>query len=244
MTSERKSAASRMNGSRSCGPRSAAGKKVASRNALRHGLAAITHRRPASPQQIDGIAQAICGQVEDAGLHSQAQMIAANMLALHAIREQQIAVIERLREPTAIALAKGDNSLELATARAMQAWIAYREIEACLPQVLEKYKYEMFAPEENSKQERIWFEDYDEFVPIRLKAILEEPDPEQERIAFEVVKKQIEDQERDDYDAVEAAIPDLIRLERYERRAWSRQKRAIREFIALHFDRNNRTSAA
>jgi hypothetical protein len=52
------------------------------------------------------------------------------------------------------------------------------------------------------------------------------------------------DMKRDDYEALEAAVPDLIRLERYERRAWSRQKRAIREFVALHFDRNSRSSAA
>jgi hypothetical protein len=45
-------------------------------------------------------------------------------------------------------------------------------------------------------------------------------------------------------DQSRAAIGDLIRLERYERRAWSRQKRAIREFIALRFDRNSRSSAA
>jgi hypothetical protein len=36
-------------------------------------------------------------------------------------------------------------------------------------------------------------------------------------------------QQRTEYEALEEAIPDLIRLERYERRAWSRQKRAIQE---------------
>jgi hypothetical protein len=29
------------------------------------------------------------------------------------------------------------------------------------------------------------------------------------------------------------AMPDLDRLERYERRAWSRWKRAIRDFISI-----------
>jgi hypothetical protein len=37
---------------------------------------------------------------------------------------------------------------------------------------------------------------------------------------------------------MEEAIPDLIRLERYERRAWSRHQRAIREFLNIKFTRN------
>jgi hypothetical protein len=43
--------------------------------------------------------------------------------------------------------------------------------------------------------------------------------------------------ERDEYDALEEAVPDLTRLERYERRAWSWQRRAIHEFLNLKFAR-------
>ena len=39
--------------------------------------------------------------------------------------------------------------------------------------------------------------------------------------------------ERDETAALEEAAIDLIRLDRYERRAWSRQKRALRAFINL-----------
>jgi hypothetical protein len=38
---------------------------------------------------------------------------------------------------------------------------------------------------------------------------------------------------RDEFDALRLAMPDLDRLGRYERRAWSRQKRAFREFIEI-----------
>jgi hypothetical protein len=38
---------------------------------------------------------------------------------------------------------------------------------------------------------------------------------------------------RDEFDAMRCAMPDLDRLERYERRAWSRRKRAIRSFIEI-----------
>jgi hypothetical protein len=37
--------------------------------------------------------------------------------------------------------------------------------------------------------------------------------------------------------AMEEAVPDLIRLERYQGRAWSRQQRAIREFLNIKFTR-------
>ena len=40
-------------------------------------------------------------------------------------------------------------------------------------------------------------------------------------------------EERDEFDAMCEARPDLDRLARYERRAWSRRKRAIRNFIEI-----------
>src|SRR6185437_4386802 len=38
---------------------------------------------------------------------------------------------------------------------------------------------------------------------------------------------------RDDCAAFVAALPDLVRVSRYERRAWSRRRRAFREFLAI-----------
>lgn len=37
----------------------------------------------------------------------------------------------------------------------------------------------------------------------------------------------------DEHEAMKAAAPDLKRMERYERRAWSRLKRAMRDLIDL-----------
>ena len=51
MTSDRQLSANRQNSRRSSGPRSAAGSSRASRNALRHGLAAITCCPPV-PQEL------------------------------------------------------------------------------------------------------------------------------------------------------------------------------------------------
>ena len=177
---------------------------------------------------------AICGHNESAALHEQARVIAANQQVLCAINAQKIAVIERLREPTAIALAKGDNSRELATARFMQAWLAHREIELLTPKVLEKYKSQMPPPFESKVQPTDGLSGDFDIVPLHVKALLEESSSiEQQQRALAIARKLIEEQERDEHEALEEATADLVRLERYERRAWSRQKRAIRSFMNL-----------
>jgi hypothetical protein len=58
----------------------------------------------------------------------------------------------------------------------------------------------------------------------------------EDRVVGNSPRCEIQRQQRNEYDAVEGAIPDLIRLERYERRAWSRQKRAIQQFVLIKFN--------
>ena len=112
----------------------------------------------------------------------------------------------------------------------MQAWLAHREIEALVPKMLEKYKDQMPPPLESKEQPTDEF--CYELVPIRIKTLLEETNSiEQKRRALKLARKLIG--ERDDYEALEEAAADLIRLDRYERRAWTRQKRAIRSFMNL-----------
>ena len=212
---------------RSGGPRSAAGKSRASRNALRHGLAALTHRPPEPTGEVQRLARAICGGDDDPLLFEAAVAIAKNEIVRRAIKAQQVAVIERLRDKTAIALAKGDNSLELAKARFLAAWLLNREIEARVPQLLAKYQVQRLSP------------GYDEIVPIPLKAILEktESSEENER-ACKVAESCLKQQERADDEALREAIPDLKRLDRYERRAWSQHKRAISQFMNVKLMRH------
>jgi hypothetical protein len=229
MSSERRIAANRKNGRRSSGPRTKAGKNRASRNSLQHGLAVISHDQSIPSGEIARLAKAICGDKSDPALLAQAQAIAQNEVVLRAIREQQIGVVERLREPTAIALTKRDNSLKLAKARSKQARRAEKEITRCLPGVLEKYRDRLQGDPNHSPYDR---------VPLGLKVLLEEPDPEEEQRALDLAREQIEQQQRDEHEALKEAISDLIRLERYERRAWSRQQRAIREFLNIKFTCN------
>ena len=241
MSSERKITASRNNGRnngrRSSGPCTKAGKTRASRNALQHGLAAISHGESIPSAEIVRLANALCGDDADPALLAQAQVIAQNDMVLRAIREQQLAAVERLRDPTAVALAKRDNRVKLMKARSKQARRAEKEITRRLPNVLEKYR-DRLGPDP-------YCGSTSHFVPLGLKVLLEEPDsPEEEQRALDLAWEQIEQQQRDEHEAMQEAIPDLIRLERYERRAWSRQQRAIREFLNIKFTRNLPVMAA
>jgi hypothetical protein len=68
---------------------------------------------------------------------------------------------------------------------------------------------------------------------LGLEVLLEEPDsPQEEQRALDLARKQIEQQKRNEHEAMGEAIPDLIRKP-YERRAWSRQQRVIGEFVNI-----------
>jgi hypothetical protein len=140
MSSERKKTANRRNSRKSTGPRTAAGRSKASRNALRHGLAAMTHRLPLSSGEIERLAKAICGDDDNPALIAPARVIAENEVVLRGIRAQQVAVVERLRDKTAIPLVKRDNSLKLAKARSLESRRAWNEVVASFPIIIEKYK--------------------------------------------------------------------------------------------------------
>ena len=76
----------------------------------------------------------------------------------------------------------------------------------------------------------------EQLVPARLAVFLLEKEEALARMEREAgVRNQADERvdERDEFAALEEAAPDLIRLDRYERRAWSRQKRAIRDFMNM-----------
>jgi hypothetical protein len=122
-------------------------------------------------------------------------------MLLRCVGAERVAVIERLRDITAIPLAKRD-TLAQANARSLETRRAYAD-----------------------------------FVEIKAQLGMTEeqqfPTPEQVNRAAELPWKRMPVQERDEFDALREATPDLERLGRYERRAWSRHKRAMREFIAI-----------
>jgi hypothetical protein len=244
MTSTFKIAANRRNSQKSCGPRGAAGKSVASRNAMKHGLAALTHRKTAPSAEIEQFARALCGSDSDPVLFAQAVKIAENKILLEAIHKQQVDAVERLRERTAVPFARKDNSLEVAKLRSLESRQAEREIRARLPELIMKYKDKISTDLE--LDERGSTDSYEaimswltggifseaDILPFILNELVSETKPLDNQ-ALELARKQIEAGQRDEHEALRVAVPDLVRLDRYETRAWSRQKRAMREFIRI-----------
>jgi hypothetical protein len=211
MISQEKIAANRSNGRKSRGPRTAAGKASASRNALRHGLAAITQRNAALFPEIEPMAKALCADDKNPFLFEQALTIAENQLVLHCVRAERVAMIERLRDQTATPLRR-DKSLARAKARFRQAKLTYKH------RVQAKAGNSVENSAGNSTSNTAAKED---LTRKRQEAATRDGWPSKTTGL------------RDEFDAMQCAMPDLDRLERYERRAWSRRKRAIRSFIEI-----------
>jgi len=67
---------------------------------------------------------------------------------------------------------------------------------------------------------------------LGLKVLLEDAaTPEEFEKACDRASKRVEQQQRDEHEALKQALPDLLRLDRYERRAWARQLRAFQQFL-------------
>jgi hypothetical protein len=122
---------------------------------------------------------------------------------LRCVRLERIAAIERLREGTAIAISKGDNSIALAKARHRETELAWQEIA----RIKTRFGITTLG------------------IPLFIAGLEDQP--------AQVGWRPSPPEERDEIDALHEAMPDLLRLARYERRAWSRRKRAMREFVEI-----------
>ena len=182
MASERQLAANRANARKSTGPRSASGKKRASRNALKHGLST-----PVSGaefiREIEALARQIADDPEDRLRMLAARDAAAAQLELARVQRVNIAVIERV-----IAFGRLEQRKLFRTIRDEAAWMALACLGARLGSTQPKSVVDPLRP-----------------LPA------EEP----ARTA----------------EAVRRALPDLLRLHRYERRAVARRDRAVRRLF-------------
>jgi hypothetical protein len=123
----------------------------------------------------------------------------------------------------------GDNGIELSKAIFQRAQLAYEQIVWLGPLFLKKYRDQLAELE--TQADKTSASPFD-IVPLDLKVLLQSPETvEEEERALDLARQQIN--ERDEFEAFEEAAIDLIRLDRYERRAWSRQKHAIRAFMNL-----------
>jgi hypothetical protein len=133
------------------------------------------------------------------------------------VRAEKDAVVERLRVGTAIPLVKGDNSMSLAKASSRQSKFAFAE--------LQRIRAGLQANSGQSKEPltlATWslaeFRELDD-----TPANLDELARYEKKIALP--------EDRDEFEARCAALPDLMRLMCYERRAWSGRKRAFLAFM-------------
>ena len=208
MSSQAKIAANRANGRKGRGPRTMAGKSKASRNALRHGLAAISRNNPEFFPEIAAVASAICNGATDPLLFEQALIIAENGFVLRCVQAERIAAIERHRDATATPLATGDLGFARAKATLARAKLIYK--------MLVKRQAQDSPSKRAAASGHAHVKSGQESEPAARRHAARQP-------ALQ----------RDEFDAMRSAMPDLNRLERYRRRAWSRERRAVRRFLEL-----------
>ena len=219
MTSPKKVAANRINGRQSRGPRTITGRARSSRNARRHGLAAFNPNDPAISDQIKQLVDAICHGDDDPLLSEQAVVIAENQLWLSCVGAEKVAALERLRDPDASSLTGRNSRAALARTR-LKVDARFRAYEMADDQLVE--------------------------VNALMDATIRAgKDPEREPLPAHLGRpaflKARDRKERDEYQVLREGIGDLERLLRYEKRAWSRRKRAIREFMAIKLMLHDRT---
>jgi hypothetical protein len=205
MTSLIKSATNKTGGKKSPGPKTGAGKMRSRRNAVKHEITSTKSRGPEFTGRLMQIAEAICGDGTSPELALYAGRIAEAELLLQVIRTQRVSIIDRLRHPFLEPLVKGDRTVAVMEKFIAQADLADGEYSQLIDQ-MQKNKETFFAP----------------WPPRKLE-------PNEPAWKYEEAK------DRDEDEAMDAALPDLERLLRYERRILSRRKRAVLDLIAYNF---------
>jgi hypothetical protein len=176
VASERQIAANRRNAQNSTGPRSAAGKRRASRNSYRHGLTSATTSSAKWAKCVERLACEIAGDTSDVIILEYARTAGEAEFDLAQIHRVKVAIIERI-------MAFG---------------------EANRPRT-----------SQSLGQVKRFFSGLDRgelVLPNPVDAAPAMPETEPERSA----------------EAVRRALPELVKLDRYERRAAIRRERALR----------------
>jgi hypothetical protein len=182
MASDRQIAANRRNAQKSSGPRSASGKKRASRNSLKHGLNARMSGA-AFARDVEALARQIAGDDEDRRRMAVARDAAEAQLELARVQRVGVALIKRIA-----AFGRLEKRKLFRTIKDETAYMAL----VCLG--------------------------------ARLGKI-------QPKCAVDPLPAMPTDEPARTTEAVRRALPNLVRLNRYERRAATRRDRAIRRLM-------------
>jgi hypothetical protein len=223
MTSSKKVAANRINGRKSRGPRTSAGKTRSSRNARRHGLAAAFNTKDSAMSgPIKQLVDAICDGDDDPLLREPAVAIAESQQWLSLIGYEKLIALERLRNPEEDALTGRFSRQGLAKIKA-KIDVRFRAVDAADDQLIVVNALLDATKRAGRDYQR-------EPLPAHLEAAWPP--------AF--LKANEDLKERDEYQVLREGVRDLERLLRYEKRAWSRRKKAIRAFMAIKLTNQDR----
>ena len=159
-----------------------------SHNALRHGLTLVRHRNPAFQSEIEQMAKAICGDLVEPALFKQAVVIAECELILRFVHRERVGLIEQYFDPGTISLTKRKAYKTMANLRMQQTEIAWDEFAYLQNVLIERGE-----------------------LPMKILAG-RQFEPGETPLKYEALK------ERGEYEAMQEAMSDLERLQRYERR--------------------------
>jgi hypothetical protein len=176
VASERQIAANRRNAHNSTGPRSAAGKRRASRNSYRHGLTSATTSSAKWAKCVERLACEIAGDTSDVIILEYARTAAEAEFDLAQIRRVKVAIIERI-------MAFGEANRP----RTFQSLAQVKRFFSGLD------RGELVLPN-----------------PVDAAPAMPETQPERSA------------------EALRRALPELVKLDRYERRAAGQRERAVR----------------
>ena len=222
MASKEKIAANQRNARRSTGPRTARGKSRASRNALKHGLTMITLANPTFSSEIEEIAKAICGEDTSPQRYEQALTIAECEMAMQHVRAActGVAIVDnaaRRRKHQLPGFPRGGNERAMdalarghpqrATKTIYGAGNAARALAVLAAADIEVGKDPDLGPAQEA-----------------------DPAPQHDQIVDPALEAMPAGEPRYEPETLQRALSELRKLERYECRALSRRRRAIREF--------------
>jgi hypothetical protein len=229
MTSETKIASNRTNAKKNTGPKTARGKSLASHNAWRHGWAVAKRDDSTVSADVKRMASAICGGSATTALYQHAVVIAECEILLLKLRAARVAAIQRNRiigpmtEPTN--QRSGVPTIEEfgSTLEALgQPPAAIGPLTRALHDIVAAAAKSIDANIDPKKSHQRGGE--------QLSLLLVN--------SADAAAQRLNEDERappsqDEVGAFRRALPELVSLDRYERRALSRRNRAIRMFDAI-----------
>jgi hypothetical protein len=228
MTSAEKIAANRNNARKSTGPRTAAGKKRVSANALRHGLATIARNSAAGSAQIELIAKVICGDAATPAQYEQALIIAESEVVLMHVRAVRVAVIEGARRiaPVPGALIPGFPT--------DHEWTqAIDDLARGRPRGTTKLLNRGANAVRAFTAKIATSNHVDEGKTERADGGQRQPESQNNVNMSAPPAHPAATAARNEVEVLRQALPELIRLDRYAQRALSRRQRAIRNLVAI-----------